>query len=124
MKGLRRKKEQAPATLFTWCEPVWATPTSRVHIREALDGRLFLGGGIPNVPLCGSESVIKGWDLPGEVTFERIRNTLGNQYGPTCRDCAEAWARRTEGVVVEDLHLSRLNLLQRDGQHGAGDRGE
>lgn len=80
-----------PAKVYSWCEPVFATPTSRIHIREVSDGRLFLGGGVPNAPLCGRETIVGGWDLPGVVDEQVIRTTLGRETGPTCSSCADVW---------------------------------
>lgn len=90
---------------YAWCEPSWATTTSRIHIREVSDGRLYLGGGIPTPPLCGWTPVIGGWDIPGDVTRERIRDTIYAKVGKTCRSCALAWGwREPEPKLVDCRH--------------------
>jgi len=77
---------------FSFCEPVWATPTSRIHIREH-EGERKVGGGINTPTLCG-RMMNYGWDLEGEVTVERIDARLAAETGPTCPDCALAWKIR------------------------------
>lgn len=80
---------------FAFCEPVTATPTSPIHIRRVGEEGLKLGGGIPVAPLCGRESVIRGWDLRGAVTPESVHDQSTPRSGDgrvfLCVKCAEAY---------------------------------
>lgn len=89
MWGSRRTSSVEGIT-HAFCEPSNATPTSRVHIREVSDSRLYPGGGIPSQPLCGFD-LRHGWDLPGVVTLEKVAAGIGAETGPTCRACATAY---------------------------------
>lgn len=81
---------ERPVTLgYAFCEPSWATTSSREHIREVLDG-LRLGGGITEPALCGAD-LAGGWDLITPVNTERVRRGLSAECNPTCRDCADLW---------------------------------
>ena len=80
---------------FAFCEPVTATPTSPWHIRRVGPEGLKLGGGIPTAPLCGRESVIRGWDLTSGVTAESVRLGSTPREGDgrvfVCRACTDAY---------------------------------
>lgn len=81
---------------FTLCEPTWATPTSRVHVRLVPPGDSpHLGGGVSTPALCGAD-LRGGWDLPGEVTEDRLRSRLGAETGPTCPVCFQRWWEATQ----------------------------
>lgn len=98
MSLLRRRpaRDQQPTTpTFAFCEPVHATTESAIHIRHVGEEGLKLGGGIPVAPLCGRESVIRGWDLPGAVTPESVHHQSTPRPGDgrifLCRGCTEAY---------------------------------
>jgi hypothetical protein len=80
---------------FAFCEPVSATATSPWHIRRVGPEGLKLGGGIPTPPLCGRESVIRGWDLTSAVTAESVRLGSTPREGDgrvfLCRACTDAY---------------------------------
>ena len=80
---------------FSFCEPVHATTESAIHIRRVGEEGLKLGGGIPVAPLCGRESVIRGWDLKGAVTPETVLNQSTPRPGDgrifLCRGCTDAY---------------------------------
>lgn len=80
---------------FAFCEPVTATPTSAWHIRRVGEEGLKLGGGIPVAPLCGRESVIRGWDLKSEVTVQSVLDGITPREGDgrifVCRACASEY---------------------------------
>jgi hypothetical protein len=83
---------QVPA--YSFCEPVWATPTSKEHIRAVDEHGLKPGGGIDTDTLCGSD-VRRGWDLPTPVTPERVRSLASPLPGDgrifLCRTCADLY---------------------------------
>lgn len=80
---------------FAFCEPVSATDISPWHIRRVGPEGLKLGGGIPTPPLCGRESVIRGWDLKGEVTPATVLADSTPREGDgrvfLCRACTDAY---------------------------------
>lgn len=79
---------------FAFCERVTASPMSLEHIREVGAEGLMLGGGIPNVALCGAD-VRRGWDLSSEVTegtVERLATArTGDGHVFLCDTCARLW---------------------------------
>lgn len=83
----RRTTRPTPPS-FAFCEPVTATPTSRVHIRR-LDGLPKFGGGAKGPTLCGRE-FRNGWDLGGQVTPAIVTVTLGRETG-----CAAVYLEET-----------------------------
>ena len=83
---------------YAFCEPVWATASSLEHIRVVTDGLLFIGGGVPNLTLCGTD-LRGGWDVPTGVTEQRVIRGLCAEANPTCRKCADLWA---EAEQIED----------------------
>ncbi len=68
--------------VFAYCEPVWATGTSRQHIRmlNPGEGRVF-GGGLTLPALCGLEVA---WDLDLDVIDPLADSRV-------CKDCARVW---------------------------------
>ena len=77
MSLFRRNKTDRPTPKptvpeFAFCERSTATPTSPIHIRRVGEEGLKLGGGIPALPLCGSD-LWHGWDLSGPVTPDAVR---------------------------------------------------
>lgn len=85
---------------YAFCEPVNATTVSREHIRVVQDGVLYVGGGVPNAPLCGYD-LRRGWDVPTGVTEQRVRRGMRAEVNPTCRTCANLWAA-AEGIEEWD----------------------
>jgi hypothetical protein len=81
-----RTTSRVPA--YALCEPVWATPTSRVHVRR-LTGPPALGGTASIETLCGR--TWPGWDLPTPVTLDGLRRSLNAETGPTCPECLTVW---------------------------------
>lgn len=86
---------------FAFCEPVWATVTSREHIRAVVGGVVKYGGGVTEPTLCGFD-LARGWDVPSGVTEERVLRGLTAECNPTCRDCARVWAELTGAEVLLD----------------------
>lgn len=80
---------------FAFCEPVHAVGLGPRHIRRVGEEGLKLGGGIPVAPLCGRESVIRGWDLRGEVTPATVLADSTPRPGDgrvfLCTKCAEEY---------------------------------
>ena len=76
-------------TRYAYCEGVWATPTSPVHIRasdRADDSKL--GGGIRGIALCG-RNMNGGWDLAHDVahTIGAHQAIPQDQPGRLCLAC-------------------------------------
>ncbi len=94
MRFGRRKSPDPPPDVFSFCEPSHATVYSRVHIRRVGPEGRKPGGGVPTLPLCGRD-LAHGWDLPSQVTAERVEVTLDAEHNPTCRACAAAWVKET-----------------------------
>lgn len=97
----RRATPAAPAVPeFAFCEPVHAVTLGPIHIRRVGEEGLKLGGGIPVAPLCGRESVIRGWDLPDEVTPETVLADStprpGDGHVFLCRACTDAYNALTD----------------------------
>lgn len=86
---------------YAFCEPVWATTSSREHIREVPGDQLKLGGGITEPALCGFD-LAGGWDIPTGVTEQRVRRGLNAEANPTCPACANVWGRAVVGDEWED----------------------
>lgn len=82
------------STLYAFCEPSWASTSSREHIRIVERGEVKLGGGIKTSALCGFD-LAHGWDLPGDVTAQRVELGLIAECNPTCPDCARIWRATT-----------------------------
>lgn len=78
------------AATYSFCEPVSATPTSRVHIRRVGAEGIKTGGGVTGAPLCGYD-LHGGWDVPGPVTTPVVVAGIGAEVAPTCPDCAALW---------------------------------
>jgi hypothetical protein len=93
MRLRRSKTPEAPTVDYAFCEPVWATTSSRTHIRLVEGGRK-LGGGIDSPALCGFD-LARGWDLPRNLDAGVVSRTLDSQCNPTCPACAAAWVART-----------------------------
>jgi hypothetical protein len=89
-----------PASKYSFCERVTATPTSPEHIRVVGEEGLKLGGGAPDTVLCGA-SLSKGWDLNNAVDAETVRrlSTPRDADGHVflCLRCAEADNELTAG---------------------------
>lgn len=84
MKPLDPRDPGDPA--FSFCEPVWAGPLARWHVR-LLDGAgRKLGGGITTDSLCGTVPAGKGWDLGVAVTEARM-----SDENVVCPRCAAAY---------------------------------
>jgi hypothetical protein len=91
----------APEPVLLFCEPVHATGM-REHIREAdPDGTRYPNGGIPDTsPALCSLDLRRGWDLPGDVTPDVVRDKLSKNStaqpgGPTiCTGCANEYLNR------------------------------
>lgn len=71
---------------FRFCEPVWATPYSKWHIRKAKDDEPMKLGGGAGPPLCFIEDDkewTNGWDLDVELT----KHHLTGKH--VCQRCVE-----------------------------------
>lgn len=77
---------------LSWCEPVWASPTSAHHIRAVPAGQdLVVGGGLNEAALCG-KSMDRGWDTHVLTDAATLQRTLDNAHATnrTCPECAKA----------------------------------
>lgn len=72
---------------YSFCEPVWAHPTSRIHVRNLEGGEPKYGGGINTPTLCG-RLMDYGWDIPGDVDETSL------DYMLTCVECVDEWMAR------------------------------
>lgn len=82
-----------PAERFSFCEHVWATTFSAIHIRQ-LGGERRLGGGVDGAALCGRD-VTGGWDLTARVDLAHVDDGLLAERNRLCEDCAEVWRAMT-----------------------------
>lgn len=69
---------------FYFCEPVWATSTSRWHIRPTGPKGKMLGGGADTLALCG---MVVAWDTNPRVDAETVTRLVGD----LCSGCVTAW---------------------------------
>ena len=67
---------------YSFCESVFATSTSKWHIRPLTIQGKKLGGGIDTDSLCGL--VTTGWDLDVEINEFHLRNNI-------CDKCEEEY---------------------------------
>lgn len=94
----RRAVEEPIVERYVFCEPVHATPTSRVHIRLVTAEHPFKGGGgVTGTPLCGRD-LRRGWDIPGTLSERVVFGGIGAETAPICPECATKWAE-TMGIV-------------------------
>jgi hypothetical protein len=85
--GRTAQDARGKTVTYSFCESIWAGPTSSWHIRE-LPGARRLGGGIDTVSLCGR--VKTGWDLEVPLTkFHLEKNT--------CKDCLKEYQKAIGG---------------------------
>ena len=98
---------------YAFCEPVWASTSSREHIRVVTDGVLHLGGGIDVPALCGFD-LARGWDVPTGVTERRVVRGLSAECNPTCPNCAHEWAVSTGSEWVAALTATRPDPTTND----------
>lgn len=91
---------------YAFCEPSWASTTSREHIRVVqTDGQHF-GGGIKNPALCGSD-LRGGWDLRTPVEADAVRRGMEAECNPTCAICAGLWLAATSRSTPTPTPLAR-----------------
>lgn len=83
------KKSSATATTdLSYCESVWAGPTSPNHIRVFAEQGLMPGGGANTPALCGSEV---SWDLSAIASLEDLerRIAVAHETNRVCVKCSE-----------------------------------
>lgn len=95
MRSLR--KQEVPPEKYAYCEPNWASATSKWHIREVGSEGLKLGGGIPPdaLGLCGTDVIVKGWDRCEVRTEDHLVRMTLSETNPLCMDCAVEYRLRT-----------------------------
>lgn len=83
------KKDKASSTTdLSYCESVWAGPTSPNHIRNFAEQGLMPGGGANTPALCGSEV---SWDLRAIKSLAELEQRIANAHetNRVCVKCAE-----------------------------------
>jgi hypothetical protein len=90
MLGITFGKKKAPAatTDLSYCESVWAGPTSPNHIRVFAEQGLMAGGGANTPALCGSEV---SWDLRAITNLAELEQRIANAHetNRVCAKCTE-----------------------------------
>lgn len=94
----RTRKTIAEPVTYAYCEPTWATPLSKEHIRKVGPEGLMLGGGVPGEALCGRD-LARGWDVPRNVdhTSALVLSSprLGDGRVFLCPVCADTYLKET-----------------------------
>lgn len=78
---------------YSFCERVWAGPSSPWHIRRLSSAGRKLGGGIDTRSLCGRivPPEGKGWDLDVEITSHHLTHS--------CKACVAEYERITKSEI-------------------------
>ena len=101
--SLPRKKKAASAeegSLYSYCEPSYATGATW-HLRKRAPGEpLKTGGGIPGDALCGLD-LHHGWDIDRPVTATDVEDLRIVTY-PICGTCADAFKAQNEAASEAD----------------------
>lgn len=105
MKFLRSKPAEPQTFAYSFCESVYATPTSPHHIREVGPEGLKQGGGVPVPALCGRD-LHRGWDthaldpaVNDAARLIRLSTPIATDDNRVhvCPKCVAEYLRRTTG---------------------------